>query len=134
MRREGRGGTIAIPLVPWQIQAIVKATQIPESRRGSSMWTSVYSGGFPSPRAAPLTAYRLPSPLFPKTLTTVHLVIKNQKLRRAYCSPRTHQLRQCGRCRRWSLPATRLTQKTLTTFCGNCVRDATSKTPKTWWK
>lgn len=31
---------MAIPLAPWQIQAIVKARQIPESRRGSSVCTS----------------------------------------------------------------------------------------------
>lgn len=57
-RCEGKGGerTMAIPLAPRQIQAIVKARQIPESRRGSSVSTSVCSGAAQSPRGAPQTA------------------------------------------------------------------------------
>jgi len=40
------------------------------------MWMSVYSGGSTSPRAAPQTAYRLPSPLFPKTSQPFTLSLK----------------------------------------------------------
>lgn len=56
----GKGGgerTMAIPLVPRQIQAIVKARQIPESRRGSSVSTSQsVQEAAQSPRGAPQTA------------------------------------------------------------------------------
>lgn len=57
--RERGGGerTMAIPLAPRQIQAIVKARQIPESRRGSSVSTSQsVQEAAQSPRGAPQTA------------------------------------------------------------------------------
>lgn len=64
-RCEGKGGerTMAIPLAPRQIQAIVKARQIPESRRGSSVSTSVCSGGCTEPPWCPTNS--LLTHLFP---------------------------------------------------------------------
>lgn len=37
-KHDGWGGTMAIPLSTWQIQAIVKARQNPEIHRGFSTW------------------------------------------------------------------------------------------------
>ena len=55
---------MALPLAPWQIQAIVKARQIPESRTGSSVCTSQsVQEAAHGPRGAPQTAHRLPTRL-----------------------------------------------------------------------
>ncbi len=135
MRCEGREGAMASPSVPRQIQAIVKARQIPESRSGSSVCTSQsFQEASQSLHHAPQAGHHLPSPtLFLKT--HIHLVIKNQKLRSANCSPwNLHPQAARTSPQPQRLPATRLTQKPWAYMWQLQRWRPTLKIPETWWK
>lgn len=93
------------PLAPWQIQAIVKARQIPESRRGS-LCVQRHSLFRRLPRAPHGAPQNSPPPpvtsLLPKNLQPFTLSFKTKKLRSAHCSPWTLQLRWRGHHHRCS--------------------------------
>ncbi|KAK5926979.1 hypothetical protein CgunFtcFv8_022510 [Champsocephalus gunnari] len=86
---------MGIPLAPRQIQAIVKARQIPESRRGSSVCTSSLQEAAQSPRGAPQNSPPLQSNI--SQPITSSLKIKNSGVLSAPLdsssgSPRPHRL------------------------------------------
>ncbi|KAI4832047.1 hypothetical protein KUCAC02_015031 [Chaenocephalus aceratus] len=86
---------MGIPLAPRQIQAIVKARQIPESRRGSSVCTSSLQEAVQSPRGAPQNSPPLQSNI--SQPITSSLKIKNSGVLSAPLdsssgSPRPHRL------------------------------------------